>query len=500
MQALSEGVNAVLALDPAAPAMEFEKAWISWGVIAAAKTRIEAALAGAPDALRVAVFVRNRPEAVSPILACVTNGWCLVTMNPVNPDDRLAEDVEAVAAPVVIAATREWARPGVTEAARRVGSLCLEVRDDLTIGVLADAARPLADFPRATSPGVAVEMLTSGTTGRPKRVPFRAEAMEKAVLAALNFEAGRKAGDAPVLRPGVQLLTGPMSHIGGLLAFLNAILSGRRSCLLERFTVETFHDAVRRHRPKVAGAPPAGLKMLLDADLPREDFASLSALRTGTAPLDPDLADAIHAAYGVPVLQNYGATEFGGVAGWTLGDFKAHYPQKRGAVGRVNPGVEARVVDAETHQPLAPGEKGVLELRGRQVGDGETWVRTTDIAIVDADRFLFILGRSDNVIIRGGFKVDPDEVAGALRLHEAIHEAAVIGLPDARLGHVPAAAYVLKPGAADPGAAALAEFVRARLLPYKTPVRFLKLDELPRTTSMKVSQLELRERFAEETP
>lgn len=495
MSALASGINGVLALDPSADAIEFEGTWISWGAIADAKRAIEMLLAEFPPNARVGVMMRNRPEAIAPILACFAENYALVTINPVYPDDRLCEDIESIGAPVIIGARTDWERPGVDEAAQRTGALCLAADGDMQISIRHAATRTAAAFERPSAPGVAVEMLTSGTTGKPKRIPLRAAGFERAVLSALNFESGRKEGDAPVLRSGVQMLTGPVSHIGGLIALFNAILSGRRACLLERFTVASFHDAVKRHKPKVAGAPPAALRMLLDAGIPPEDFSSLSAFRTGTAPLDPDLADAFYARFGVPVLQNYGATEFGGVAGWTIADFKAHWATKRGAVGRVNPGIEARAVDAESGEILAPGSVGILELKGKQIGDGASWVRTTDIALVDAENFLFIKGRADNAIIRGGFKVHPDDVVAALEQHDAIREAAVVGLPDERLGHAPAAAYVLKAGAATPSAGELTVFLRARLAPYQVPIRYLRLDELPRTSSMKVSQPDLRALF-----
>jgi acyl-coenzyme A synthetase/AMP-(fatty) acid ligase len=232
--------------------------------------------------------------------------------------------------------------------------------------------------------------------------------------------------------------------------------------------------------------------MILDADVPPERLKSLSAFRTGTAPLDPDLADAIHARYGIPVLQNYSATEFAGAgAGWTLADWKAHYPAKRGSVGRINPDIAARIVDAETGVPLAPGEQGLLEIRGDHLGTGE-WMRTTDLAVLDEDNFLTIKGRSDGAIIRGGFKVFPEEVIKALQAHPAIREAAVVGLPDERLGQVPVAAYVAKAGVDAPDDAELREFLRASLLAYQVPVHIFALDELPRTPSLKVSQPDLK--------
>jgi acyl-coenzyme A synthetase/AMP-(fatty) acid ligase len=294
----------------------------------------------------------------------------------------------------------------------------------------------------------------------------------------------------------VQIVNSPFAHISGVFSLFNCVAAGRSSCLLDRFSVDSFTDAVRRHRPKVAGAPPSALRMILDAEVPKTDLASLVAFRAGTAPLDPDLADEFYARYGIPVLQNYGATEFaGGVAGWTLGDFKAHHKDKRGSVGRLNPGVAARIVDPETGEVLPHGEEGLLELRAEQLGDGASWIRTTDLGVLDADDFLWINGRHDNAIIRGGFKVMPDDVVRALEQHPAIREAAVVGLPDPRLGQAPAAAYILRSGAEPPTEDALRGFLREKLLPYQVPVRLMQVAELPRTPSLKVSQPDLRAMF-----
>jgi acyl-CoA synthetase (AMP-forming)/AMP-acid ligase II len=164
----------------------------------------------------------------------------------------------------------------------------------------------------------------------------------------------------------------------------------------------------------------------------------------------------------------------------------------------MHPGVEARTVDPQTGEPLPAGEPGVLELKSEVVGDGRGWVRTSDLARIDADHFLFILGRNDNAIIRGGFKVLPDAVVKALEAHPAVLEASVVGLPDARLGQVPVAAYVLASGADEPSPAELAGFLRERLTPYQVPVKFLRVDELPRTPSLKVSMPAVRELFAGE--
>ena len=270
-------------------------------------------------------------------------------------------------------------------------------------------------------------------------------------------------------------------------------------CLVEKFSVQTWRDAVVRHRPKVASAVPAGLRMILDANLPKEDLASLTALRTGTAPLDPAITQEFLDRYDLPVLQNYGATEFAGaVAGWSLGDFRKYYKDKPGSVGRFQPGVTGHVVDPETGAELPAGVEGVLEMKAAQFGNGGAWLRTTDRAIIDEDGFLFIKGRADNAIIRGGFKVHPDDVNKVLESHPAIREAVVVGVPDRRLGSVPVAALILKAGAAAPSEAELAQFVKQHMLPYQVPVRFLVVEDVPRTNSMKPALPQVRALFTVE--
>jgi acyl-coenzyme A synthetase/AMP-(fatty) acid ligase len=496
MPGLSDLVRGVLRLEPQRPAMEFEGRWRTWGDLDRVVASLDAALAaaGLGPATRVAGLLRNHPLNAAAIIGVVTSERCIVTLNPSLPDERLAEDIRALRPPAIFGLERDWARPVVVEAARAIGCLGLALTED-GVRVIDGLEKPTGPELQHEAPGVAIEMLTSGTTGRPKRIPLTAKAFDRGITEAGVYD-GRKPGDPPKLRSGVQILNSPFAHISGVFSLFNCVSAGRSSCLLDRFSVDGFLDAVRRHRPKVAGAPPSALRMILDAGAPKSDLASLVAFRAGTAPLDPDLADEFYARYGIPVLQNYGATEFaGGVAGWTLSDFKAHHKDKRGSVGRLNPGVAARVVDPETGAPLPLGQEGLLELKAPQLGDGMSWMRTTDLAVLDADNFLWINGRADNAIIRGGFKVLPDEVVRAIEAHPAIREAAVVGLPDPRLGQVPAAAYIVRSGARPPSEAELREFLRDRLLPYQAPTRLMQVTELPRTPSLKVSQPDLKALF-----
>ena len=497
MSRLAGMIRANLALDPSAPALEFEKTWHTWGELDWAAQALAAALddCGLGGGTRVGTLMRNRPELVPVLIALFSSGRCLATLNANAPDDALAADVERVKSPVIVGLAEDLAGPRVRAAIARAGALALVLTGDPTSPVVyhPELTGDRARWPRSSASDIAIEMLTSGTTGTPKRIPLPYRSLEKALMGAAGYEKGRGATDAPKLRGGVQIVSAPIAHIAGVTAVMNNILAGRRICLLEKFTVEGFHDAVVRHRPKVAGAPPSALRMLMDANIPREDFSSLLAYRTGTAPLDPDLADAFYARYGIPVLQNYGATEFaGGAAGWTLDDFKAFWTQKRGSVGRINAGVTAKIVDPDTGAELPHGSEGLLELRGSNIGDGESFVRTTDLAVLDAEGFLFIRGRNDNAIIRGGFKIFPHDLIVALEHYPAIREAGVVGLADTRLGEVPAAAYIVKAGATTPTEDDLRAFLRERLMSYQIPVLLVAVDELPRTPSMKISQPALK--------
>lgn len=293
------------------------------------------------------------------------------------------------------------------------------------------------------------------------------------------------------------MLTGPFVHIGGLWALFTVANAGRRACLLEKFDVREWHAAVKQYRPKVSGAPPAALRMILDANIPREDLSSLIALRTGAAPLDPAIEDEFLSRYGTSVLQNYAATEFGDIAGWTLKEYRELRLSKRSSVGRIQPTVAARCVDPVTGAEVPLGAEGVLEIRAAHIGDGRNWIRTNDRAKMDNDRFLWITGRADNAILRGGFKVHPDDVVKALEQHPAVLEACVVGIDDRRLGQAPVAAVVLRGAMSSPGSEELQQFLRAHLLPYQIPTQFKFIAEMPRTPSMKPNQPAVRELFGQ---
>jgi long-chain acyl-CoA synthetase len=410
MALMTKKLRAIMALDPARTEIDFEGVEYSWAQLAETVCGIEDALAALtlPEDCRVGVMLRNRPGHIAAIIAVLSTDRCLVSLNPILPDEKLFADLEGLNLPVVIADTTDLARAGVKDALVRAGSAIIE------IGPRLDGVK----FVRATvkaalklSPGVAIEMLTSGTTGSPKRVPLSREAFDSSFRGFTRYERGRSFDDPPKLNSGCTMVVNPLTHIGGIYGCIGALAAGRKIALLEKFSVDAWVDAVRRNRPAVAPAVPSAVRMLLEADVDKEALSSLRAMISGTAPLPPDLVDAFYEKYGIPICGNYGATEMAGaVAGWTIDDFRTHWAQKRGAVGRVHGDIEARVVDIESGALLSCGSEGLLELKGKQLGNAMQWLRTTDRAILDEDRFLWIKGRADNAIIRGGFKVHPDDV------------------------------------------------------------------------------------------
>lgn len=503
MPLVKDLIAGVLTIDPAANAVESKGRWHSWGELGrriADLEKLYTAL-GLDDGARIAVFLRNRFDPYCALFSVVATDRCLVTINPFFPDQTLVDDITALKPPVVVAEAAEWRRPGIRDAVAAIGAAAIELTgDDNPPRFLPGLDRVNGKELVRSAPDVIIEMLTSGTTGKAKRVPLTRSAFQFSFESALAYEKGREADDAPRLRPGTGILHAPLSHIGGLWHAINTTAAGRANCLIERFNVPEWHDAVRRHRPRVSGAPPAALRMILDAKVPKEDLSSLTAVISGTAPVEPELVKAFWDTYQIPVLTTYGATEFAGaVAGWTITDFRSHFEKKVGSVGRLQRGVEARVVDADSGRVLAPGEEGILELKSPQLPIKDAWLRTTDRAALDADNFLWIKGRADNAIIRGGFKIHPDDVVRVLEIHPAIREAAVVGIKDARLGEAPVAALILKAGATAPSEADLTAFLRGRLLPYQVPVRFKIVDDFPRTTSLKPALPALRQLLSEDS-
>ncbi len=498
---LGEHLTAILEIDPSAPAVEFHDHWTTWGDLASIGQQLDALLLGAGlgAGIPVACLLRTRPEHIGVVLGLLGTDRTVVTVNPQQGADKLLADLRALRPMVIVADDDAWQSTELVAVLDELETIGIAVRATPPTATLVGVRnRPGAGPRLEVPPGTAVQMLTSGTTGTPKRVPLAYRSLEESLLGAQHYESAKK-DSGPRLATGVRVTGSPLVHISGIWDTLTSVVAGRRMSLMERFRVEDWVELVRRHRPKAISLVPSALRTVLAADLDPADLSSLQVVTCGTAPLEPATAIAFEEKYGIPVLITYGATEFaGGVTGWTLRDHHEWSATKRGSVGRAHPGTDLRIVEVDSGEVLGPDQVGVLEVRSTQLGLDRGWVRTTDLASLDTEEFLWLHGRSDDAIIRGGFKIVPTDVQHVLESHPAVREATVVGLADERLGAVPVAAVELEPGA-HLDEAELLDFARRNLTGYAVPVAVRVVGSLPRTPSLKVSRPTVLAMFTEGT-
>lgn len=486
---LSRRIIHALDLEPDAPALEYEGQWFSWRQVGDLARKVGSLVVEHTGSQQpqIGILLRNRPAQLAAFLGVLMSGGCVVVINPSRGNSRTSADLSAQRLPVIIGEPDDLT-PLLSSMPATAAVSISDLSGEPQITAVGDGnADPCA------RPGVAVRMLTSGTTGPPKRVDLTYDVLAHSVM---GPEPSRSPAPAQVRR-GVAIVNSPLVHIGGVFRVLQCVVEARPFALLERFELCRWAEAVRRHRPRTVSLVPAALRTVLHSDLRRQDLESIRAVTSGTAPLSADDADAFTEKYGIPVLTSYAATEFGGgVAGWTLADHHKYWHAKRGSVGRANLGAQLRVVD-DNGTPLGPNQVGLLEVKPGQGWEG--WVRTADLARIDDDGFLWVIGRVDQAIIRGGFKVMPDEVRTALETHPAVANAAVVGRHDERLGETPVAMVELREaGAVD--AEELVEHLRTRLARYEVPTDIVIVAEIPRTPSGKPELNAIRRFFSDAVP
>lgn len=473
-----------LARPAAQPAIEFEKRWIVWGDVRHVAERIDALIdaSGSPASGPVAFVPRNRPSAVAALLGLLARSSHVRMIYAFQSQTAIARDIERLKPAIVVAAVEDFSEEvRAVLAAQGIAAIALSEMDAAAVPGFEQARHRPEDeesgYPR-------IEILTSGTTGPPKQFTISYELIARHHIGAVK--------DLSQEPPA--LLCFPLGNITGIYSTVPPLIKGQRAVLLDRFSVAGWHDFVKRFRPAATGLPPAGVQMVLDANIPKDDLASIRSMGTGAAPLDPVVQRAFEERYGIPILLSYGATEFGGPVAAMTADLHAQWGQKKfGSVGRAMPGAQLRVVDADTGAVLPPGQEGILEVVSPRIGTH--WIRTADVAAIDEDGFLFHRGRADGAIMRGGFKLLPETIERALLLHPAVSAAAATGIPDHRLGQVPAVAVQLKPEVEAPGAADLEAHLRKHVPATHIPLQWRFVETLPRTPSFKVDRPALKALF-----
>lgn len=461
------------------PCIDFGGRWYTGDEVAGDADAIDAALraAGVRDGAPVGLVVRNRlPHAAAVIGMLAARRWVSMIYS-FQSSAAIAADMDKLGLPAVIADAEDWTEPVIASAAR-TGSAGVSISLD-GVHSVQGLERSRVD---ASSHGAGLHVLTSGTTGPPKRQAIDAAVLERTVFSVTGGNAGPD--DPP------ELVYWPLGGIGGVCQLITGAHVGKRMVLLEKFSVPAWVDAVRTHRLRRAGVQPAVVRMLLDAEVARADLSSLQFIMSASGPIDPEVRDEFEQRYGIPVLLAYGATEFAGsVCTWTPELYREFGAAKRLSAGRALPDTEVRIIDADTGEQLGVGQRGLLEARIESINPD--WVRTTDIASIDADGFITVHGRADGAINRGGFKILPETVRRVLLDHPGVRDACVVGVPDARLGQVPFAAVETGPQSPAPTASELQELVRETLPRHHVPVGIVIVDALPRNPALKVNLREV---------
>jgi len=381
-----------------------------------------------------------------------------------------------------------------TAGAAEVGAECWVVDD-------AGLKKLIADLPEQDSPvecgdhDVAVILHTSGTTGKPKG----------AMLTHGNLSRNCEVSVRTLVETGqddVVMGCLPLFHVFGLTCGLNGtVFAGGMLTLLPRFEPRKAIEIIERDAVTVFQGVPTMYSALLSV----ADQAPPGAMRTlrtcvsGGAALPVQVLADFEKAFGCTVLEGYGLSESSPAAAFN----HPNRPRKPGSIGTPIEGVEMRVVDLDGVE-VPQGEAGQIQIRGHNVMKGywnlpeatketitaDGWLNTGDVGRVDEDGYFYIVDRTKDMIIRGGYNVYPREIEEVLYEHPAVAEAAVIGIPHDSLGEEVGAAVALKKGAAVT-ADELRDYVKARVAAYKYPRLVWLVDALPKGPTGKLLKREI---------
>jgi acyl-CoA synthetase (AMP-forming)/AMP-acid ligase II len=358
---------------------------------------------------------------------------------------------------------------------------------------------------------VTILMYTAGTTGRPKGVPLTHSGFVSYILA--NVEPA----DPEIEEKN--LLTVPLYHVAGMQAVLAGIYGGRTLVLMRQFEVKEWLTTAQEEKVTRAMLVPTMLKWVIeDPDFHNYDLSSMAVITYGAAPMPLNVIQkAIEKMPAVRFINAFGQTETASTI-TTLGpsdhiiegtdaDKEKKLKRLATSIGRPLPDVEVKIID-ENGTALHGGQVGEIYAKGPRMmkgywGDADKsaqvittdgWLRTGDKGWMDEDGYIYLAGRGDDMIIRGGENISPEEVEDVLHAHPKIDEAAVIGIPHPDWGQEPCAVVVLKKGE-DADTDEMMAYCRSRLAGFKRPGSVIFIDSLPRNPMGKVLKKKLRETY-----
>jgi acyl-CoA synthetase (AMP-forming)/AMP-acid ligase II len=378
------------------------------------------------------------------------------------------------------------------------GKRTMDSDEFLSAARTAEAAAEFAD-----PEDVAIVLFTSGTTSKPKAVELSHGNLTSYITGTVEYGSADDADAA--------LICVPPYHIAGVNAAMSNLYAGRKMVYLANFDAREWVRLVVDEEVTTATVVPTMLDRIVTAiehepvDLPKLRNLAYGGSKVGL----PLVRKALDLLPRVGFVNAYGLTETSStIAVLTPDDHRdAHgnpdrvIAKRLGSVGQPVPGIEVQI-RAEDGKVLGPGEPGELFVRGEQVSgkytgvgsvlDDEGWFPTKDIATLDDAGYLFITGRSDDTIIRGGENIAPAEIEDVLVEHPDVHEVAVVGVEDPQWGHAIVAVVVPAAGA-DPDADELREHARTFLRGSRTPDRIVFRDELPTNATGKLLRREIVE-------
>ncbi len=452
---------------------------------------------------RVAVVLPGGPEAAVAMIAVAAGAVC-VPLNPGFTDDEYQRYFGELHLAALL--THAHSNSVSRRAAHALGIPVIEIvtrpHDGAgAFSIVGEAPQHAADDEFASGGDDAFMLLTSGSTSRPKTVPLTHASV---CLSACNVGAALELGSRDRL-----LSVLPLFHGHGLISgLLAALAAGSSVVCTPGFDARAFFGWLTEFRPTWYTAVPAIHQAILREADPRNEAArrsSLRLVRSASTSLAHDVLGGLEALFGVPVIDTYGMTE-------AATQIAANPLQRRkpGSVGRPA-GPEIAILDSEGRR-LPAGKRGEIALRGPTITRGydndaaatasafrDNWFRTGDLGYLDAEGYLFIVGRIKEIIHKGGQKVAPAEVEGALLGHPDVIDAAVFAVPHGRLGADVAAAVVLRHDA-KVSAERLREFARERLAGFKVPGLIRIVPEIPKGGGGKIKRGELAAAFSRTPP
>jgi len=356
--------------------------------------------------------------------------------------------------------------------------------------------------------GIAAQIFTSGTTAAPKAALLRHANLLSYILGTVEF--GSASADEAAL------VCVPPYHIAGIAALLSSIYAMRRIVLLPAFEPDAWLKLAADERASNAFVVPTMLSRIIaamDAGN-RPDLSSLQAIAYGGGRMPLELIERALVLFPETGFTNaYGLTETSSTIA-LLGPDEHRAAQQSddpavrarlASVGRPLPTVEIEIRD-EDGKVLPAGERGEIYVRGEQVSgeyrerkalDADGWFPTRDAGYIDSEGFLFLAGRADDVIVRGGENISPGEIEDVLMTHPAIADAAAVAVPSVEWGEAVGIAVVPRPGHDMPGDDALKALIRERLRSSRVPERIVVLDALPYNEMGKLLRREVKKRFAD---